>query len=166
MLPKSTPEPIKNRAHNKVYKKTQKHAKNNKKDPKAGTQPGGNFSKKSFFFASRCHGAPNGRPDLKKGAPGSPKSPKLSLKVSKIAPKWTPKTIKMEPQPTTKTLQKLLENRRAFCLSVHIPVGKIHRSKRGGGDGRRHLDNKTLTFHLKTYTINIKHLLYKYSNVY
>ena len=65
-----------------------------------------------------------GDPKASKRAPGEhmaskivPKVTKREPKVSKKAPKWSPKTTKMNPKPTTKTLQKLLENRRAFCPS-------------------------------------------------
>ena len=49
MLPKSTPEPIKNRAQNKVYKKTQKLKTQPKRTPKLEPNRGGTSPKNHYF---------------------------------------------------------------------------------------------------------------------
>ena len=83
ILPKSTPEPIKNRAQNKRCEKPSKTPKTQKNGPQTGTKPGGNFSKNSFFFASRTPWGSKWTPGAQKGHPGSPKSPKWSPKSPK-----------------------------------------------------------------------------------
>ncbi len=71
ILPKSTPEPIKKRAQKKGAKSHPKHQKHKKTGPKLEPNRGGTSPRIPSFSHLGRHGAPNGRPELKKVTRGT-----------------------------------------------------------------------------------------------